>query len=231
MINNKKCPQCGSIHNGAGVRCSIACKAVWQLRRKEYTCKNCQKKYETNQARNKNFCSNYCVIEYKNNIVCKKCGERKIKYKSSGYCIDCYDINLKEKLGERHADYLISNRSKRLGKNNPSYKTGLYINGNYSVSSAGKIHLAECAKYRKKFLEKHNYLFCELCGISNSIRYETHHIVYASEAPRHPQLHNELNMILLCIKCHNYLHKAKKNRNALVIKRGLEKLFNRKLIR
>ena len=91
-------------------------------------------------------------------------------------------------------------------------------------------HFNACTKYKKKFLEDHDYLRCELCGISSAIRYETHHIVYASEAPKHKELHNDKNLILLCSKCHDYFHSKKSRRNDLVIKRNLNELFQRNLI-
>lgn len=86
-------------------------------------------------------------------------------------------------------------------------------------------HLKKCAEYKQKFLNEHEYLYCELCGISNAIRYETHHIIFASEKPKHKELHNNKNLILLCIGCHNELHKHKLLRNNLVQDRGLNELF------
>ena len=144
--------------------------------------------------------------------VCKICGT---EYERNPYC--------NAKYCSRKC-FAIDQKEKRKGKKNPNFKTGLYINGKYSTTKTGAHHLYECGKYKLEFLEKHDYLYCENCGVSNSIRYEVHHIVFASEAPKHPQLHNRKNMILTCIKCHNFFHKNKKNRNKLVIKRGLEEI-------
>ncbi len=118
----------------------------------------------------------------------------------------------------------------RAGDNNPAYRNGFYSFRKPSKDSITVRHMQACRKFRKGFVKIHGYKFCELCGINNSLRFETHHIVFASEAPRHKELHNNLNLIMLCIKCHNLLHKNKRLRNDLVIQRDLEKLFNKKLI-
>jgi len=93
------------------------------------------------------------------------------------------------------------------------------------------LHSRKCASYRKRFEEKNGYLFCEMCGgnINTTPRFETHHIVYASEAPKHKELHNDKNLILLCCSCHHLLHSEKSRRNKLVEERELNKLFDRNL--
>jgi|TARA_Y100000310_G_scaffold125845_1_gene124587 predicted HNH restriction endonuclease len=92
-------------------------------------------------------------------------------------------------------------------------------------------HASACTKYKKDFIKKHEYLFCEFCTVNanGTPRFETHHIVYASEAPNHENLHHKRNLILLCCRCHKYFHASKKNRDTLVKERKLEELFNRKL--
>jgi len=112
----------------------------------------------------------------------------------------------------------------RKGKKNPAYRNGYYTNRKNSHTSK---HHNACKQYKIKMVDEVGYLKCELCGISSAIRYETHHIVYASEAPKHKELHNHKNLILVCIKCHNWLHQKKTRRNNLVVERGLEKLFNK----
>ena len=91
-------------------------------------------------------------------------------------------------------------------------------------------HYSECKRYREEFYDKHGYLFCENCGINNSFSFCTHHIVFASEAPHHPELQNNLNKILVCDKCHDEFHgKKREMRKKWVIKRDLETLFNMNL--
>jgi len=91
-------------------------------------------------------------------------------------------------------------------------------------------HKEACKAYKESFYEEHGYLWCELCGVSNSFAFSTHHIVYASEAPKHTKLHDPRNLILLCHQCHKGLHDKKSLRNDLVKKRDLCDLFNRSLM-
>lgn len=86
-------------------------------------------------------------------------------------------------------------------------------------------HLKACKDYRSKRFNEIGYNKCELCNRSDSFKYATHHIVYASEKPRHPELHNERNLIFLCDKCEEWLHGSKKRREKLVYLRDLERLF------
>jgi 5-methylcytosine-specific restriction endonuclease McrA len=101
------------------------------------------------------------------------------------------------------------------------------------INETSKLHLSACKNYRQKFLDENDYLYCENCGVNGNAtpKFETHHIVFASEAPNHPELHNDRNLALLCINCHNKMHGNKITRNNFVKKRGLEDLFGRKLLR
>lgn len=67
-------------------------------------------------------------------------------------------------------------------------------------------------------------MFCEVCSDSNSLL-ETHHIIFRSEKPNHPNLHDEVNLIKVCVTCHNEFHKHKGSRNELVEERKLNELF------
>jgi predicted RNA-binding Zn-ribbon protein involved in translation (DUF1610 family) len=204
----KKCKKCES----ADIYKIGYCHEHFKEYAREYRRKNVEKWREYDRKRYKKG------IKY----ICKNCGkefERNIRIDVRGTCSrDCtYEYWKKNKI--------------RNGEKNPAYRNGLYIGGKYSCSKTGRNHLYNCSKYRKHFLEKHNYLFCENCGVSNSLRFETHHIVFASEAPKHKELHNFKNMIMLCIKCHNNFHGKKRDiRKSLVEERELEKLFNKKLI-
>jgi len=72
--------------------------------------------------------------------------------------------------------------------------------------------------------------YCEYCHISRFCL-ELHHIVYKSEQPNHKELNNPLNLITACRRCHEKLHGDKSLRNELVEDRGLEALFNCKLLK
>lgn len=150
---------------------------------------------------------------------CKRCGKIFKRYKrGDGYC-------------SRQCNYDSWKESGiRKGKNNPGYRNGKYTK-EYLVEN-NKItnrHLSACRRYRTAFRKENDYDWCELCGVSNAIRYETHHIIFASEVPNHKELHNFKNLIYVCIGCHNKLHKHKILRNELVEHRGLNTLFNRNL--
>lgn len=87
-------------------------------------------------------------------------------------------------------------------------------------------HYKACKEYQEWFFDEYGYIFCELCKKSNAFRFDTHHIVYASEKPKHKNLHDHKNLILLCRDCHIYLHSDKKRRENLYKRRGLNELFS-----
>lgn len=79
-------------------------------------------------------------------------------------------------------------------------------------------------------LDQHGYTFCEHCQKSNGVyKFEVHHIIFRSEAPKHEHLHNPKNLIILCSDCHNgnknSFHSNKDKRNYLIEKRKLDDLF------
>ena len=180
-------------------------------------CKMCKKEFLV-KYQMQVFCSVDCHNKFQTKrkpIKCKMCGKMFDPYglRPMKFCSrKCFEIDMREK---------------RKGKGNPAWRNGTRTNGK-SYSSK---HMRACSKYRKKFLEKNDYLFCEICGVSSAIKYETHHIVFASEKPMHKELHNDRNLILLCIGCHNKMHGSKKTRNDLVEKRNLNKLFECELKR
>lgn len=102
------------------------------------------------------------------------------------------------------------------------YKYGFTMNRKDSGE-----HLRACSKYKKEFIKKHGKVYCESCKTKNSLKFETHHILSAGRHPKHPELHNPRNLILLCIQCHNDFHSSKRKQeyNKLLINRGLDKLF------
>lgn len=75
------------------------------------------------------------------------------------------------------------------------------------------------------FSEK-GYYECKHCKRTDKFYYDLHHIIYRSEKPKHEQLHNDRNLILLCRECHNLFHKNKSIRNKLIDERKLNILFN-----
>ena len=101
-------------------------------------------------------------------------------------------------------------------------------------TNRSQLHKAACRKYKEKFFDKYGFLFCESCKVSNSMLFEVHHILSAGQFPKHPELHNDMNLILLCGNCHDGFHLKIKGREqefrdkkeSLIIQRGLKELFD-----
>lgn len=115
----------------------------------------------------------------------------------------------------------------RIWENNPAYRNWIYkkwwmktIHNNWNTKF-NKL----CSIMNNEMIEKHWYRFCEFCWINNSLRWEHHHIVFRSEKPWHEFLHDKINTIHLCIKCHNEFHKNKSKRDSLMKDRWLDKIF------
>jgi len=157
--------------------------------------------------------------------VCKQCQEK----------FEVHPHRVSAKFCSQPCNWAYSKKS-RIGDGNPNYrsglwsKNGLYKNSRWGSSKAANKHSHACAKYRKKFLEVNNYLRCEVCNIVSAFKFDVHHIYYASKYPYHPQLHNPLNLVLVCRECHNKFHanKMKEAFEALEKERGLKNLFAKK---
>lgn len=116
-------------------------------------------------------------------------------------------------------------------ENNPAYRNWNYPKKRDPQKSyitfwfGEKEFLRNSKIIRKKQIDNLWYSYCEHCSTSNSLRFETHHIIYRSEAPKHKNLHNTRNLIRLCIRCHNDFHSKKIDRWYLVKERKLWELF------
>lgn len=86
-------------------------------------------------------------------------------------------------------------------------------------------------KIKQEQIEEYWYTFCQnhWCWTNNWL-FSVHHIVYKSEAPKHPRLNDMRNLLICCDKCHKWFHNKKSNRNKIVIERNLEALFHKSLI-
>jgi len=199
------------------------------------------------------FCSKNCATKYISQKktearksqarVCIVCGVSFIRSPAGG--IKAFNIR---KLCSRTCQYKYQSEILR-GKPNKISKTGLkniskantgrgngmYVHGQRAKKVKGKriyfltrAHAKACRDYKQKIFNEYDYLPCELSNWEvpcSLIQMETHHIIYASEAPKHPNLHNEKNLILVCRKHHVYLHSKKDRRAKLVAERGLINLF------
>lgn len=72
----------------------------------------------------------------------------------------------------------------------------------------------------------HNY--CEVCDEKNPFFLDAHHIVFRSERPKHTNLNDKVNILLVCRDCHNQFHDVKEKRNYLLKERNLKTIFNLK---
>lgn len=174
-------------------------------------------------------CSKECWYQNNQNIskkrskeksekICKKCGKKftAMKYRiGTRLCFKCR----MEKLSKE-----------RKGKNNTNYKSGIYTNRLRKGSRQEGIHLRACQKYKNDFLKKNGYYFCEVCGVNKNgtMQFQTHHIYFASKKPKHKELHNFKNLILVCLECHQKFHGGKIYQEKflkLEKERGLKNLF------
>jgi hypothetical protein len=117
-------------------------------------------------------------------------------------------------------------KTSRLGKGNPAYRNGCYQKGNRAGMLLKEKLLMKIRNRIKEGMEQERgYIYCQRCDTSNSMKWELHHIVFRSEAMKHKNLHNERNLILCCMKCHNEFHKHKDSRKGLLKDRRLWELF------
>lgn len=181
-------------------------------------------------------CSSDCHYQLQREIT-KKSIERRKKQKVKLQCKGCQEFFIGHGLYKlnycstscQYQDY----SKKREGTGNPNYRGGLwskdgyYKNAKWGYSKAAQKHTAATTKYAKKFVDKHGYKFCEVCKINQSLQFSVHHIYYASRYPKHPELHNTKNLILVCLDCHTKFHaeKYKEIFKKLEIDRDLKKLF------
>ena len=79
---------------------------------------------------------------------------------------------------------------------------------------------------KEKMFNEYGYIYCQNCFTTSSYKYEIHHIIYRSELPKHKELNNPRNLIILCELCHKWFHNKKTRRNDLIVKRKLWEVFN-----
>lgn len=195
---------------------------------KQKICKICGKSFEVKIPWNRLTCSYECHIE-NCKIISKKFRDLRVEL----LCIKCECKYYKR---PTHPDKRLCKlcsykkmSEDRKGNKNPGYRNGLRIGSMKKYSEGQSKHLKACAKYRKKFIEKYGYIFCEVCLLNESSvpRTEVHHIYYASLWPKHKHLHDFRNLIMLCIQCHNNFHsgKYKEMFELLEKERELKELF------
>jgi len=174
---------------------------------KKKTCRLCGEQFEL-----KHFNEKLCSFK------CKKEQHTANQKKAS---IVYYSKN-KEEVKERKSRWNIDNNEyKRKRQRN-------YFENNPDKKIPNSVKVA-CKKYKDNIMDSNGFIYCEVCKNSNAT-FHVHHLIYRSEAPKHPELNNHLNLINCCAQCHHDFHSHKALRNDIVIERGLEELFDRKLI-
>lgn len=183
-------------------------------------------KYKTGK-----FCSKLCRYISQKDAKSKKppikdcavCKKTFTPYTSSDkFCsAECRVEQMKSKRCKRWNEESVQ---KRRGEANPAYVHGL-SSGNKRMPADGlKAFFRNRNEIKEAMMDAQGYVCCQRCKRTNS-KMEAHHIVYRSEKPNHPNLHDKVNIIIVCVPCHNWYHKSKGNRDDLVEKRGLSELF------
>jgi len=121
-------------------------------------------------------------------------------------------------------------KNSRKWKWNPNYMSWKFVDWSNTKNRVEfNYKYREFQKNAKKIIERQKkekwFTYCEICWNSNAYRYETHHIIYRSEKPKHKNLHNIKNLIRLCRECHIKIHKDKNTRYKYIKNRELNKLF------
>lgn len=192
-------------------------------------CAICSKEFKNYNSMQK-YCSPICATKKRNetrmDLYYK--GEDKVISKNCAECKTDFDARANRTKYCSRLCYFKAQKILRVGVGNPAYRNGSRTGGKTVTAK----HLGATKKYGKKFVEEHGYKYCEECRTNTSLRFETHHIIFASEKPRHEHLHNERNLILVCIQCHNNFHsgKTKEKRAHLVSQRNLVELFGKSIL-
>jgi hypothetical protein len=160
---------------------------------------------------------------------CAVCGSPFKPYTTlDKYCsIKCRVANQKNK---RKSNYTNDRVQKIIGENNPAYRNGMYMRASKRINKGQLLFAKNSKTLRESIVAEYGHIQCECCTTNNSLRWEVHHIIYRSEKPNHPHLHDIENLLHLCIQCHNKFHKTKGMRDYLVAHRGLDKLFGQDVL-
>ena len=194
-------------------------------------CKECKKDFEKKYGKQL-FCDKNCKYQHELKKRSKKPNEKKCMYCSVSFkpytsldkfcSANCRVENMKSKRSKRWSKEATE---KITGKNNPAFRNGMYARNTNKTDQGQKLYLRTRNEMRAKMKEEFGYLFCEHCGTNETYQWEMHHLIYRSEKPLHDNLHDKRNLINLCMKCHNWFHKNKSNRNEIVAERKLNELF------
>ena len=170
-----------------------------------------------------------CNIKIVKNKNCKVCNKSFKPYTTlDKFCsAQCRIDNEKSK---RTRNWKQSNYKKIMGKNNPAYRNGNYCRSVKKTAVGERKFQKHSKEIKSDMINNKGYIYCQYCNTSNSLKFETHHIVFRSEKPLHKHLHDKDNLMILCIQCHNDFHKDKGKRNEIVIDRKLNDMFGNDIL-
>lgn len=243
LKNNEfgRCLSCGSILAKIGIRYPLYCPGLECKRAYEHTVR----KRQPNRHIKCVFCGceftavgvrrKYCSRECNNNAdrvknskkpkpkKCKLCSSEFQPYNSlDKFCsTTCRINNMKSKRKYTRPNAAI----KVTGENNPCYRNGMYARSAKKSMVGNRLFMKNRDELKQEIIERDGFISCQHCSTSQTYQWETHHIIYRSEKPKHPHLHDKVNLIVLCMKCHNEFHKNKGTRDSIVIERKLNELF------
>ena len=239
-----ECKNCNKPTSMFGKRfkkyCNIVCQRDFENKSrkkvfKEVNCKICNTLFIPRSSVNK-LCSYKCSVvddlrKRTNKPETKNCGFCNKEFKPytslDKFCsANCRVENQKK---GRKRRWTQESCDKRKGDKNPAYVHGERSGGNSRTAEGIREFIRNRKEYVNEMIEKHGYQFCERCHRSDK-KLEAHHIVYRSEKPLHEFLHKKINIILVCVKCHNWFHDKKGNRNELVVERKLNEYFGNDIL-
>lgn len=242
-----KCLHCGEPVSLRGDRYPLYCpglvckKAYEEMirhsKRKSVICLICGSEFIKAKTIGLKYCSPKCAYQGSLALrsdkpklkVCQHCGSDYKPYSTlDKFCSSsCRIANMKSK---RTFNRKPESAEKISGIKNPCYRNGMYTRTAKRSFKGHATYIANRDNLKAKMIEGYGFLFCEHCGVNNSMFWETHHIIYRSEKPWHPNLHDKPNLLHLCMQCHNDFHKSKDMRNAIVVERGLDKIFGQDVL-
>lgn len=236
-----KCLNCQKTTNLYGANynkyCNLICKREYERKKNkkhfsDIKCKICESVFTPKSVNNK-FCSHKCKCidelskrskkpKTKN---CKQC-EKEFKPYTSLDKFCCANCRVDFQKSKRTRNW--KSVENKIGKKNAAYVHGLAKTQTLNLKQREYMRIRNAKA--KSIIEEQGFICCQRCG-STGCKIETHHIVFRSEKPSHEHIHNERNLIFVCVKCHNYFHKNKSNRNYLVEDRNLTELFGDDILR
>lgn len=193
-----------------------------------------------------NYCSTEFIAKSKLTKYCsKKCKDKvsqelrskKPETKTCSHCSSVFtpytsldkfcsaNCRVENQKSKRSRRWNPESTAKRIGENNPGFRNGMYSRSTNKTAEGVRVFLRNRNEMREEMMGKYGHLLCEHCNTTQTLRFEMHHIVYRSEKPNHPNLHDKINLINLCIQCHNDYHKSKLMRENLIAERNLIDVF------